>query len=291
MHTGGVWGRGVDAGEAPARGRVPGDRERLQLLPRPGCDRELTARSSAINSRFGLFADASVRKDKPTTAFGTSTRLTVGAHPTMVSYVLLPGMLSLPTGSTVERAVLAFYVRRGSGATLVVHRVKGTWAEADLTWDARPALGAPVASVGPAAGGSSYQVDVTPLLRTAPRSFALTSSDTSATALASRESARPPRLVVRYVPGVTAPALRYLVNSGDVASEAAADGWTLLDTGPYKSIIDALPPGTQALVWVGDYDNASCSWQVSDASLTSDVTALAGDVRVAGYFISDEPDR
>ena len=115
------------------------------------------ARSSAINSRFGLFADASVRKDQPTTAFGTSTRLTVGAHPKMVSYVLLPGTSSLPTGSTVERAVLAFYVRRGSGATLVVHRVKGTWTEVDLTWDTRPAPGASVASVGPAAGGSSYQ--------------------------------------------------------------------------------------------------------------------------------------
>jgi hypothetical protein len=248
------------------------------------------ARSSAITSRFGLFADATVRKDEPTTAFGTSTRLTVGAHPTRISYVRLPGTSSLPTGSTVERAVLALSVRRGSGATLVVHRVTGPWTEANLTWDTRPAVGTSAASVGPAVGGSWIKVDITPLLRAAPRSLALTSRATSVTALASRESARPPRLVVRYVPGVTAPALRYLVGSGDVASEAAADGWTLLDTGPYRSIIDALPAGTQALVWVGDYDNASCAWQVSDATLTSEVKALAGDARVAGYFISDEPD-
>jgi hypothetical protein len=43
------------------------------------------------------------------------------------------------------------------------------------------------------------------------------------------------------------------------------------------------------LVWVGDYDNSSCSWEMSDAALTAEVQSMVGDPHVFGYFISDEP--
>src|SRR5439155_295534 len=45
----------------------------------------------------------------------------------------------------------------------------------------------------------------------------------------------------------------------------------------------------RALVWVGDYDNTKCAWEVSDLALTRKISAMAGDVKVAGYYFSDEP--
>jgi hypothetical protein len=42
-------------------------------------------------------------------------------------------------------------------------------------------------------------------------------------------------------------------------------------------------------VWVGDYDNGTCSWELPDAALTSKVRAAVGDRKVFGYFLSDEP--
>lgn len=39
---------------------------------------------------------------------------------------------------------------------------------------------------------------------------------------------------------------------------------------------------------MGDYDNSTCSWEVPDSELRSDIRR--GDSKVAGYFFSDEPD-
>jgi hypothetical protein len=88
---------------------------------------------------------------------------------------------------------------------------------------------------------------------------------------------------------VPRPRYRYIYNSGPNQAGAAANGWNLLDVGS-RSAADALPVGTRGLVWVGDYDNGSCSWEMSDADLTTEVNNAIGDTKVAGYFFSDEPD-
>ena len=84
-------------------------------------------------------------------------------------------------------------------------------------------------------------------------------------------------------------AYRYMVDSDSNQSRVASYGWNLLDVGS-KAEADALPRGTRGLVWIGDYDNSSCSWEVADAALRSRLAATAGDRRVAGFFFSDEPD-
>jgi Calcineurin-like phosphoesterase len=93
-------------------------------------------------------------------------------------------------------------------------------------------------------------------------------------------------------PGVDArlpaPRYRYIYNSDSDPAAAAANGWNLIDVGSRASA-DALPKGSRGLIWVGDYDNSSCSWEVSDAALQHEV-AGGGDAKVAGYFFSDEPD-
>jgi hypothetical protein len=84
-------------------------------------------------------------------------------------------------------------------------------------------------------------------------------------------------------------AYRYLFSSSHVAKTAVAYGWNLIDVSG-KSEADALPRGTRALLWVGDWSNDSCTWQISDADLTRQVRATANDKHVAGYYYSDEPD-
>jgi hypothetical protein len=84
------------------------------------------------------------------------------------------------------------------------------------------------------------------------------------------------------------PRFRYIYNSDSAAAAAAANGWNLIDVGS-KAAADVLPRGARGLVWVGDYDNSSCSWELSDAALRRE-TGGGGGPKVAGYFFSDEPD-
>jgi acid phosphatase type 7 len=85
-----------------------------------------------------------------------------------------------------------------------------------------------------------------------------------------------------------APVLRYIYSGH--TRKVGANGWNLMDVGPSKSVIDGLSRGTRALVWVGDYNNRTCGFEVSGSGLRADIAPLVGDPRVAGYFISDEPD-
>jgi chitodextrinase len=87
----------------------------------------------------------------------------------------------------------------------------------------------------------------------------------------------------------SAPPYRFMINS-DQGNQAAANyGYNLLDVGSAAQA-DDLPAGTQGLIWVGDYDNSTCSWEQSDATVRATVTAGVGDPKVFGYYISDEPD-
>jgi hypothetical protein len=81
----------------------------------------------------------------------------------------------------------------------------------------------------------------------------------------------------------------YLTDLSDGA-RARRYGYNLVDLGPYRAAIDALPPGERALVWLGGYVDRSCSFASSDASVRRAVGGLAGDPKVAGYYIADEAD-
>jgi hypothetical protein len=82
---------------------------------------------------------------------------------------------------------------------------------------------------------------------------------------------------------------RYVFDSGSQAAAVVAGGWNLIDVDS-RARADALPPGARALIWVGDYDNTSCGWQIPDAALVREITGMRGDPKIAGYFYSDEPD-
>jgi len=95
--------------------------------------------------------------------------------------------------------------------------------------------------------------------------------------------------------------LHYASNTKTHQLEAAADGFTLLDVAGSISDpagvnvrVNALPAGTKALVWVGNLDNAPKGSACPIPSFTAkqfqaQVDALAGNPRVYGYYLSDEP--
>jgi Calcineurin-like phosphoesterase len=87
----------------------------------------------------------------------------------------------------------------------------------------------------------------------------------------------------------TRPALRYIMNSNSAPSAAAAAGWNLLDVNS-KAQADVLPGGTRGLIWVGDYDNSTCAWEKSEATLRGTLGGTADDPKVIGFYFSDEPD-
>jgi hypothetical protein len=78
-----------------------------------------------------------------------------------------------------------------------------------------------------------------------------------------------------------------ILDTHDPAAESV--GFTTLDATP--SELAQLPPGARVLVWLGGYDNSSCTWTTSDSQLRAsfDQHGLASDARVAGYFLADEP--
>jgi len=83
--------------------------------------------------------------------------------------------------------------------------------------------------------------------------------------------------------------LHYASNTGTGRAAAARLGFNLFDLNPDKAAIDALGPGQRALVWVGNLDNTSCTPGFSDSAFTAAVDRLAGDPKVWGYYLSDEP--
>ena len=84
-----------------------------------------------------------------------------------------------------------------------------------------------------------------------------------------------------------APRMRYASNDGGQYARLAALGFNTFDTGPERRVIDALPG--KALVWEGGYLNSTCQFATSGAAFAASLAALAGDSKVAGFYIADEP--
>lgn len=82
--------------------------------------------------------------------------------------------------------------------------------------------------------------------------------------------------------------LHYTNNVGFEAGPADV-GFNLWDLGPWPEEINALPAGHQALVWVGG-DISDCASEYTDAEFNALVDRLAGNPRVFGWYLWDEPD-
>ena len=78
--------------------------------------------------------------------------------------------------------------------------------------------------------------------------------------------------------------LHFIANLDGARREPRRAGFNLFDTGPNLRVIRALPRGVRAMVWLGE----KCPTE-ADRSFRRTVRRLAGERRVFGYFLSDEP--
>lgn len=84
-------------------------------------------------------------------------------------------------------------------------------------------------------------------------------------------------------------AMRGMFFGHDAASTIASQGFNLIDSDPGD--VDGLASGLKGMVWIGEYDKASCSWNApnTDAEVRAAVQAHVGDPKVGVWFIADEP--
>jgi hypothetical protein len=158
----------------------------------------LTVSTPAAVTTFTVVAaqDATVDASRPTTPFGTATRLTVDASP--VNQALVRFDVTLPAGCVVSSARLRMTVGGTAGDESVaggeVYATTSGWSQATVTWSTAPA--ATSARLGAVPGavvrGSSQLFDVTPAVTGAgPVSLLLRSPSTDGARYVSTEARLP----------------------------------------------------------------------------------------------------
>jgi hypothetical protein len=276
--------------------------------------------AKALNSTvsFTAVADAYVSSAHPSRNFGTQTRLEVDGSPVVNTYLRfnIQGL----AGSVVRATLEVYRVagRRIGGGHDVRSVADTSWDETSITYRNAPALGAKIGSSRAFTANTWTAVDVTSVVRgNGPLALAMVGRSATQLSYRSRETSTAPRLVIKTgtsattatttttpavtgpgttsttITGAAPPPYRYMYDHDGSPSgydRIAGAGFNLVDVGPYASSLDALAPlKVKGLVWLGDYDNATCSWERSDSTIRSQVSAVKGHPNVAGYFISDEP--
>ena len=94
-----------------------------------------------------------------------------------------------------------------------------------------------------------------------------------------------PTLVI--TPPVIGDTKHYTANESGAYVAAASIGFNVHDTGMNTSTINALPAGSQAMVWVG-IGASNCSTTLS-STFTSFVLANATNPKLYGFYLTDEP--
>jgi fibronectin type 3 domain-containing protein len=155
----------------------------------------VTTASAACSISLLPTDDSWVDSSLPTANNGTSTQLRVDGSPTVVSYL----KFDVPTGGTTSHTTLRIFVNSNHSVGFDVRSVADTsWTEGTLTYANAPAFGSVAASSGSLSAGSWVEIDVTSLVSAAgPRSFALTTTSSTAMSLASRQSGdNAPQLII-----------------------------------------------------------------------------------------------
>ena len=145
--------------------------------------------------------DATVKADTPTSNSGIATTLMVDGSP--VKDVLLKFAVTGIGSQSVKSAKLRLNCVDPSPAGGTFRQVTDTsWTEKTVTWNNAPPAGATVvASLGSVAAGTTYEVDVTPLVQgDGVVSLRVSSSNANGADYSSKEGAAAPQLVVTLGP-------------------------------------------------------------------------------------------
>ncbi|RYZ37213.1 MAG: DNRLRE domain-containing protein [Myxococcaceae bacterium] len=195
---------GQEAAEGEATSKAVA-REMAASEPLPAsCE----SRSHTVYRTLLPEADVTAREDHPDTNFDSATTLLVDGGPAFYESFL---RFDLPDqGGTVTKAMLRLYVKNGTTTGMTVHKMFGGFEEATVTWNDRPFVDAPVATVGAFAEGTWVNVDVRDGVKRGSFSLGLNPVGFDGADFSSREASnvsRRPRLdiEVRY-DGCTDPA-------------------------------------------------------------------------------------
>src|SRR3954471_4729607 len=154
--------------------------------------------AAATTATFTPAADSYVDNSLPSTNYGTLTKIRTDGSPVVRSYLRFDVQGWVPGSRATLRLMPTSTL--ASGASLQVARVTDTtWGERTITAANAPVVGSVLATTPLPVAGTWLSADVTPAISASGLvSFALTSTNTTAEALASREAgaASAPQLVI-----------------------------------------------------------------------------------------------
>jgi hypothetical protein len=230
-----------------------------------------SASAATITVTLGASADTYLSTDSPGSNFGSAESLTISQNS---DRVLLRFNLALPTGATIESATLQTYSEVADKANFIVHPSTGSWEEASVTYRTQPAWDSkelarsdsalrkgryvaadlPVSAV-PTSGTVSFGLDTTASRRSG--------------SIASRESAKAPRLVVTYSRATASPS----PTATSTTATAPPSPTTTSTTATAQPSPTATPTGvSHTLAAVGD----TCSTSGTTQQCAKTATAVAG---------------
>lgn len=157
------------------------------------------AEALALSATFVPNADTRVDEAAPTSNYGTSSGLRTDAGTGSRENTMLRFVLSGVAGP-VSKATLRLYATTGTANGPAVQGTSNTWTETAMTWNSRVLpVGTPSFDAGAIASGAWTELDVTKLvLGDGTYSFVLSQTSSDGVDFGSRESTRPPQLVVTW---------------------------------------------------------------------------------------------
>jgi hypothetical protein len=241
-------------------------------------------------------ADAYVTAASPRRNFGTRRTLIVDGSPRTRS--LLRFKID-ETCDPVTGATLHLFAKRGKGARFSVRRVSDDWDEGSVTHRRAPRPVAQVRRSDSVRPNRWTTADVTPMVGQRHLASLILSSRDRRLTFSSREGARDPALVLETAPGLEpvpaaatpAPPVRGVYGSCSAGFDTVlAAGFNAVTVGAYREELDQLAAvGLQGVVWLGSWDDSTCSFEYDEEWVTSHVEAIQGHPAILAYQITDEP--
>jgi hypothetical protein len=154
---------------------------------------------------FKPTADAFVNSSSPGTNYGTSSQIRADASPTVQSYLRFT---VADVSTAVTRATLRLHALSNLSGGLKVRSATGGWTESAVTYANAPGASATAtdAVAAPISANTWISLDVTPLVAgNGTVEIAVTSDNSTAVGLASREATLAPELVVETADSGSSP--------------------------------------------------------------------------------------
>jgi len=156
--------------------------------------------SSPASTTFVPVADAYVDASNPTNNYGTSTQIRVDGSPVVRSFLRFN---VTGVSGTVTSATLRIYANSAQSTGYDTYAVAdNSWGEKTITDANAPAFGSKLGSSGKVTAGSWTSVNVTGYVSgNGSFNFGLSTTNSTALALSSREGANPPQLILTVAGG------------------------------------------------------------------------------------------